>query len=93
MRCEANVELNGGQCRFPAQEGSRYCATHRAAQETREDLTLANELALARVEVRSLLRAGASTEMILDALRLVAMLGRLEHRLRASHRRARSALA
>jgi hypothetical protein len=88
MRCQAQLELGGGQCRMAAADDGVYCRTHELLGSGRSlssapaaGLSLADEIVLAKLHVRQLEETGAPTTQVLNGLRTLVMLVRLEARL------------
>jgi len=84
LLCQAPGEADH-PCRQPAVSGSAYCRTHRFLIEPLGSafvtMSLTEELSLARVQIHQLLRAGAAPAEVLDALRTVTTIARLQERI------------
>jgi hypothetical protein len=84
-RCQATLFDGSKPCRRDAPPSAIYCPTHQFLLEplaaAAGPLSLDAELRLIRLELHKLVAAGAPTGQLLNALRTLAVIARLQARL------------
>lgn len=90
LRCQAALPARGGPCRRDAIPGHLYCPTHQFLLDPGGNgivsLSMVEELSLARLQIHKLIGAGAPPERVLNAMRTLALIARLQERVQRATR-------